>query len=504
MQKCKNSNFSSLQSLSFVVAFCFCAISPGVLFAACDYTDADLYNGWGWNPVEMTSCTPLPDNGGSCDFTSADSHMGWGWNPTTQMSCEPLILTAGECVDSDGDGWGWNGVESCVINATTTVTDHLVLVDIGAATAYDYERTLDGALSFFQYWGSDLHSGDSGRYSDVFVKDNNTGVISVLSVGENNTEANNDSYLSGASHDGNTVLLGSRVTNFSGTTANGVEQLYLVDVPTGVITQVASDMPGRSPWSTVNGQLSADGNYVAFSTAAGNIVANDNNNASDVFLLDVANNTTSRITLSPTGEEANDRSYLRDISSDGRYVLFVSDATNLVSETEFSSGLYIYDRLDQSTSLIRRLKGLHEATMSDDGSIVAFQYRRGPTGMALAWINTQTGAQAGIEPLSVGYFSSPQVSPDGRHVAYASENTDLVDNITVSGDRTHLYVTELATDNTTLISRSVNGQEANNSTYSAEFIAGGRFLRFNSNANDLHSQDTDTNDDTFLFEMPAQ
>lgn len=484
------------------IVFALTALAPtGAVFAACDYTDADLYNGWGWSQVDMVSCPPLPETNDNCDYTNADSYGGWGWNPTTQMSCMPLVTEASECIDSDGDGWGWNGEASCLIGEDPPSRDHLVLIDNPGATLYSYQRTSDDASSFFQYWGAGLYSGDSGRYSDVFMRDNDTGTISVLSVGENNTEANNDSYLYGASDDGNTLLIQSRATNFSGTTANGVAQLYLVDVPTGNFTQVVNTTRGTSPWSSVNGLLAKDGNYVAFTTDAANILDGDNNDTSDVFVLDIANDVTTRITVNPSGVEANDTSWLRDISSDGRYVLFVSRATNLLSEDEFSSGIYVYDRLNQSNSLVRRTDGLYQATMSDDGNIVAFQYRR-PTGMTLAWSNLLTGETGGIDTASEGYSSSPEVSPDGKYVAYISSKTDLVSDVSVSDDRSHLYLTELATGNTTLVSRSPDGQEANSHVHSAKFIAGGKYLRFNTNASNLHSKDRDTNNDTYLYMIP--
>ena len=484
------------------VVFALTAITPtGLVFAACEYADANLYNDWGWNPVDMVSCPPLPDPNDSCDYSDADSYGGWGWNATTQMSCRPLAPVASECIDSDGDGWGWNGIASCLIGEEPTLNDHLILIDNPGATLYSYQRTPDDAASYFQYWGADLHSGDSGRYSDVFMRDNNTGAINVLSVGENNFEANNDSYLSGISEDGNTVLLASRATNFTGTIANGVEQLYLLDIPTGSFTQVVNTVRGTSPWSYVRGLLSKDGNYVAFSTEAANIVDGDNNSTSDIFIFDIANSLTTRITANPYGEEANDTSYLRDISADGRYVLFVSRADNLLSTAEFSSGLYVYDRLNQTNTLVRRIDDLNQATLSDDGSIVAFEYRRS-TGMTLAWINLLTGEVGSIDTASEGYSSSPEVSPDGRFVAYSSTKTDLVNDVIVSGDQSLLYLTELATGNTTLVSQSPDGREANNGVYSAEFIAGGKYLRFNSSASNLHSEDNNTNYDTFLYEIP--
>ena len=110
----------------------------------CDYSNAILYNGWGWNSTTRESCPPRDSNQnddnsddgnmadqGGCDYSSASQHGGWGWNNTTRESCPPLGAiddnstpvgdddtrpddnSSSLCVDTDGDGWGWDGTQSC-------------------------------------------------------------------------------------------------------------------------------------------------------------------------------------------------------------------------------------------------------------------------------------------------------------------------------------------------------------------------------------------------------
>lgn len=58
----------------------------------CDYTDADLYDGWGWNPIAGESCPPRdPSILEGCDYTQSAFHDGWGWNAATQQSCAPMV-----------------------------------------------------------------------------------------------------------------------------------------------------------------------------------------------------------------------------------------------------------------------------------------------------------------------------------------------------------------------------------------------------------------------------
>jgi len=119
----------------------------------CDYSDADLYGGWGWNATINESCPPSdnfndetsiaqcidsdgdgygwngsetctpatssPTLNSGCDYSDANLYGGWGWNTETNQSCAPLEepsdpAQAVQCIDTDGDGYGWNGVASCI------------------------------------------------------------------------------------------------------------------------------------------------------------------------------------------------------------------------------------------------------------------------------------------------------------------------------------------------------------------------------------------------------
>lgn len=88
---------------------------------ACDYTAAADNNGWGWDPVAQQSCAPLPepvvDQDADCDYSSAPDNNGWGWNPVTRQSCAP-VATDNTTDNSNcdysyaniNDGWGWDRV----------------------------------------------------------------------------------------------------------------------------------------------------------------------------------------------------------------------------------------------------------------------------------------------------------------------------------------------------------------------------------------------------------
>lgn len=86
----------------------------------CDYTAAADNNGWGWDPVAQQSCPPItePDmDQADCDYSNASNNNGWGWNPVTLLSCAPIesdnSFDDGNCdytYANVNDGWGWDRV----------------------------------------------------------------------------------------------------------------------------------------------------------------------------------------------------------------------------------------------------------------------------------------------------------------------------------------------------------------------------------------------------------
>ncbi len=105
--------------------------SEPVVSAACDYSSADLFNGWGWNPIVQESCPPLtdaPQLASSCDYSTSDNFNGWGWDPIARESCPPIEdqdphaafpVCSATLYDVDGDGFGWENEASCIITSAS-------------------------------------------------------------------------------------------------------------------------------------------------------------------------------------------------------------------------------------------------------------------------------------------------------------------------------------------------------------------------------------------------
>ena len=100
---CPPLNGSSQTSIANVIEVP--AVATTEISDGCDYSSADQNNGWGWNAAIQTSCPPLdgetivieiPMISGECDYSSASLNGGYGWNPTEQLSCPPIVVSVDE------------------------------------------------------------------------------------------------------------------------------------------------------------------------------------------------------------------------------------------------------------------------------------------------------------------------------------------------------------------------------------------------------------------------
>lgn len=146
----------------------------------------------------------------------------------------------------------------------------------------------------------------------------------------------------------------------------------------GATIRVSAPATGAEPdGASGSPSLSADGRFVAFDSGATNLVPGDTNEASDVFVRDMATGAIERVSLA-SGGQANGHSYDPAISSDGRYVAFSSRAANLGP-----AGIYLHDRLSGATvlvsrdALVRALGDTFWPVISGNGARVAFVAGRG-------------------------------------------------------------------------------------------------------------------------------
>ena len=172
----------------------------------------------------------------------------------------------------------------------------------------------------------------------VFMHDRLTGTTTRVSVSSTGEQGDWDSWYPSTSGDGRYVAFSSQAKNLVAGESAILFDTFVRDRQTGTTTRVAVSSTGEqgngdSPWHNMDAppSISGDGRYVAFSSGADNLAVGDTNGAEDMFVRDRQTGTTTRVSVSSTGEQGNGDSLSPSISEDGRYVAFLSKATNLVA-----------------------------------------------------------------------------------------------------------------------------------------------------------------------------
>jgi len=229
---------------------------------------------------------------------------------------------------------------------------------------------------------SNLVTGITTTVNNVFIRDRDTGSTELVSVDSAGVEGNGYSSNASVSADGRYVAFNSSASNLVTGDNNGFTDVFLHDRNTGTTTRVSVSSAGLEGNSLSDEpSVSANGRYVAFASLSSNLVSGDTNGAEDIFIHDSDTGTTTRVSVDSAGVEGDNGSRLPSISADGRYVAFDSAAKNLVAgENTIRSGhIYVHDR---NTATTRRLSddalGIegnnadYDPKISADGRYVTF------------------------------------------------------------------------------------------------------------------------------------
>ena len=162
---------------------------------------------------------------------------------------------------------------------------------------------------------------------------------------------NHRSDQAAVSADGRYVAFASRASNLVRNDRNNSKDVFVKDLISGQTTRVSvTSGGGESNGDSSSPSISADGRYVAFETAASNLVSGDNNGYGDVIVHDRQTGQTVRVSVDSSGREGNHASMLPAISGNGRHVAFQSMASNLVSgDSNVQGDIFVHDRDTQKT-----------------------------------------------------------------------------------------------------------------------------------------------------------
>jgi Tol biopolymer transport system component len=269
-----------------------------------------------------------------------------------------------------------------------------------------------------------------GYYPDPTI----VGTTRPVSVGVGGAPANDVSDPTSISADGRFVVFTSFASNLVAGDTNGVSDVFVFDRQLGVTSRVSVGAGGgQADGESRDGLISADGRFVVFTSFASNLVAGDTNGVSDVFVFDRQLGVTSRVSVGAGGGQANGESGDGVISADGRFVVFVSSASNLVEGVwGFWRSVFVHDRHSGVTSLVAT-----QATrpaISADGRIVAFL---GPWGTGLFVTDRQTDSTQQVVTTSAPHLAMDvSMSSTGRFLAYTDDSVSYVlDRQTGTTDR---------------------------------------------------------------------
>ena len=240
----------------------------------------------------------------------------------------------------------------------------------------------DGRFVVFESDATNLVPGDTNNERDIFVRDLLTNTTTLVSASSSGERGNNDSLSNSISANGRFVAFRSFATNLVPGDTNNTSDIFVRDLLTNTTTRVSVDSAGNQGNYTSENfpSISADGRFVAFQSYATNIVPGDTNNQSDIFVRDLSTNTTTLVSVSSSGDRGNGRSALPSISADGRFVTFESDATNLVpGDTNNRQDSFVRDLLTNTTTRVSVSSSGDQgndlsipSSISPDGRFVAF------------------------------------------------------------------------------------------------------------------------------------
>ncbi len=325
--------------------------------------------------------------------------------------------------------------------------------------------SLDGRYVTFSSSASDVVAGDGNGLNDVFVRDRVRGVTSRVSVDQNGGDADGVSYESDISSNGQFVAFTTNATDIVAGDANGLGDVYIRELATGVTRRLSVDSAGGDTnGESTSPSVSADGRYVSFWSTATDVVIGDTNGLPDIFVRDLVTNTTARVTLDPTGGSLDAGAAPQtSISGNGRLVAFETAATDTVAN----------DTNAESDIFLRNL---------DTGVT---------TRVSLDILGGDSNDRS----------SNPAISADGRYVAFNSLASDLV-----TGDGNgfdDVYVRDLQTSTNRRASLDTGGGDTNGDSFTPAISGDGRIVAFHSLATDLVGGDTNGLSDVFTRDMVA-
>lgn len=346
------------------------------------------------------------------------------------------------------------------------------------------------------------------------------GSTTQVSIPYDGSQANHESRYQSISSDGRFIAFQSRATNLVFSDTNGNWDVFIRDLQTNETTRVSLGSLGVQANGACGGpSISSDGRLIAFESSATNLVDNDTNGFIDVFVRDLLTNETTIVSISSSGIQGNNISLYSSISGNGRYVAFISDASNLVQgDTNGRPDVFVHDCQTRQTMRVSLASDGTQAnykseggiSLSFDGRFVAFAsyadnlVSNDSNGVADIFVHDQVTKQTIRASVSSSgsqgnnFSLGPSISGDGHFVAFTSAASNFfVSDLNETND---IFVRDIQGGQTIIASVSSNGNQANEAVINPSISSDGRFIAYQSFANNLVLDDTNNQTDNFLHD----
>jgi hypothetical protein len=379
----------------------------------------------------------------------------------------------------------------------------------------------DGRLLVFASQADNLAPGDSNAVQDIFVRDLQSGTTRRINLATDRAQADDLSASPVISANGGAVAFESWATNLVADDTDSVRDVFVWSADTGKVQQVSSGLAGATPdGDSYAPSLSSNGSIVAFASTATDLAAGDTNVASDVFVRQLASGATVRASTASDGSQADDVSWFPLLTGDGARVFFDSYADNLVTgdtnqasdifEKILSSGATVRVSTTASNGQADNTSYLRDTT--PDGRYVLFDswadnlvngdangtsdvFVKDLTSGKLTLVSQSSSGEQGNGASRAGW-----ISDDGRFVVFQSQATSFGPDD--AAGVTHVYVKDLVTGKLREVSRTIVGASLTSDATVSGLSGDGRFIAFTSSQAGATFDKTGSQNDVFTIPNP--
>jgi hypothetical protein len=407
-------------------------------------------------------------------------------------------------------------------NTTTLISANLAGTGGGNGDSIPTALSTNGQFACFESSASDLTPNDTNAVVDVFVRDLLSNTTMLVSMATNGGVGNGVCRGSVMTPDGRFVAFVSAANSLVANDSNNIPDVFVRDLQSNVTTLVsvgALSTNSLSLSSSESPEITPDGRYVAFYSSATNLMAGANHGG-EVYVRDLLSNTTIWASSnSQTTFGASAFSYNHAISSDGLYVAYQSssNAPLAMQPTQRAGYVFRFNTADGTTDIVttnafvppQPAQEINSLAMSPDGRFIAFVGNTngtdGTTSAIFRWdalsgttLLVSADLSGNIPSNSV--CDSPHMDPSGRYVAFLSSAPSLATNL-LTGDY-HLYLRDTVASVTALLDADTNsiGSAVSPATVPRLNDVGG-FVAFESLDANLVANDRNHDYDLFIHDV---